>query len=262
MKVLFLGDIVAKLGRQTVEKILPDLKRREKIDLCFANGENLAGGRGVTEGTLDEMMTAGIDYFTSGNHVFYQNDFERILSEESFRILRPANYLSNVPGRGYTKINFKKFTILLINLSGTSFMKGPLTDPFKTADEILEKFKDEKSRLVTIVDFHAETTSEKQALGFYLDGRVEAVLGTHTHVGTIDLNLLPKKTLFVSDIGMIGSKDSVLGVEKDIIINQQMFPYPQRFIWEEKGQAVFNSVLFEVGTNGGVKKSKRIDLLI
>lgn len=260
MKVLFIGDIVAKPGRELVKKLLPNLRKSKKIDFVIANVENLAHGRGVTPETLDEMLQSGVDFFTSGNHVFHQKDFARILSDESFRILRPANYPSDIPGKGFAKIDLSGFTLLLVNLSGATFIKGPVSDPFRKADEILSQYQAEKN-LITIIDFHAEITSEKKALGFYLDGRVAAVLGTHTHVGTVDVGLLPKGTAYVSDVGMTGSFDSVLGVAKEIIVENQMYPYPQRFEWEKEGRKIFNSVVLDFDKNGKAKKIKRLDIL-
>lgn len=257
MRILFLGDIVGKLGRQTASKILPSLKEEVGPDLIFANAENLAGGRGVTVDTLDEMLSLGIDYFTSGNHIFYQDGFAEILNDESMRILRPANYPSDVPGRGFIRLETKTGeTVLLVNLSGISLIKGPLSDPFRTMDAILEQEK--AAGTICVVDFHAELTSEKQALGFYLDGRAAAVVGTHTHVGTVDCRILPKGTAFVSDIGLVGSLDSVLGVEKEVIIDNLKYPYPRKFRWVERGPAVFNAVSIEV-VAGQAKDIQRVD---
>lgn len=260
MKILFIGDIVAKPGRELVKKLLPDLRQKEKIDFVIANAENIAHGRGVTAETLDEILQSGVDFFTSGNHVFHQKDFAKILSDESFRILRPANYPNDIPGKGFAKIDLADFTLLLINLSGSVFIKGPVFDPFRKADEILAQYQTEKN-LITIIDFHAEITSEKKALGFYLDSRVSAVLGTHTHVGTVDATVLPKGTAYVTDVGMTGSFDSVLGVAKEIIIENQMYPYPQRFDWEKEGRKIFNSVMLDFDKNGKAKKIKRLDIL-
>lgn len=260
MKILFIGDIVAKPGRQLVQKLLPGIRKKERIDFALANAENLAHGRGVTKETLDEMLGSGVDYFTSGNHVFHQENFAEILNDESFRILRPANYPSDLPGRGFTKLDLNGINLLLVNLSGNTLIKGPLSDPFRKADEILDQFLTEK-QLVTIIDFHAELTSEKRAFGFYLDGRVSAVLGTHTHVGTIDSQILPQNTAYITDVGMTGSYDSVLGVEKEIIIENQMNPFPQRFEWEKEGRKIFNSVVLDFDKNGRAKKIKRLDIL-
>lgn len=265
MKILFLGDIVGRVGREAVKKILPELREKHKVDFVFANAENLAGGRGVTADTIDEMLSFGIDYFTSGNHVFFRDNFAEVLSDESMRLLRPANYPDDIPGRGFVEINSK---LLLINLIGTTFMEGPALCPFRTVDKILEQsaisnhppMADQQSAI--IVDFHAEATSERQAMGYYLDGRVSAILGTHTHVPSADAKILPQGTGFVTDVGMVGARYSVLGVTLEKIIEKQKFPYPVRFEWVKKGPAVFNSVLIILDREGKTKDIKRLDFEI
>lgn len=291
MNILFLGDVVSRLGRQAVKEVLPDLKIKRGIDLVFANVENLAGGRGATPDTLDEMLGSGVDYFTSGNHIFWQENFEEILKDESFRLLRPANYPKDIPGRGWTEIKLEvhpkvehsslqsspdselnsgseqdsEFKVVLINLIGKSYMKGPILDPFRTIDSILEKVlttTDNAQPVVTVVDFHAESTSEKRVLGFYLDGQVSAVVGTHTHVPTADASLLPLGTAYVTDVGMVGSLNSVLGVKPKIIVDFLKYPYPKRFEWVKKGPTIFNSVLISVDNRGKTKSCLRLDFQI
>jgi len=243
MKILIIGDIVGGPGRDAVAKVLPDILRSDTIDFVIANAENIAHGRGVTESTLKQMQDAGVDYFTSGDHLFWQKGSLDII--ESLPVIRPANYPKAVPGEGYKIFDLgKKGKILLINLMGRTFLNERLDDPFSVADMILEKYKDEKS-LLTLVDFHAEATSEKYALGFYLDGRVTSVTGTHTHVPTCDNRALPKGTLFVADVGMSGNVDSVLGVKKEIIIDMYTTALNQKFEWEESGRKAFNSVLID-----------------
>jgi 2',3'-cyclic-nucleotide 2'-phosphodiesterase len=247
MKILFIGDIVAKPGRDAVNKILPKLRQEKEIDFVIANAENLAHGRGATEETIREMQDAGIDYFTGGDHLFWQRGFEDVV--DSFPVVRPANYPEPYAGNGEALITLKNGKkILLINLIGrTSFssLNNLLEDPFRQADYILEKYKDEKD-LITIVDFHAEATSEKAALGFYLDGRITALVGTHTHVPTCDARVLPLGTMFITDVGMTGNIDSVLGVKKEIIINLFLTAKNQRFEWENAGKTAFRSVLLDV----------------
>lgn len=259
MKILFLGDIVGRLGRQIVTKTLPDLIKKHKIDFVFANGENLAGGRGATPETLDEMLEVGIDYFTSGNHIFYQDDFEKTLVDESFRILRPANYPSDIPGRGLATLKKEDREITLISLIGQT-LPGPSQDPFRVATSLLtEPSHSKENPKIIIIDFHAELTSEKRALGFFLDSKVAALLGTHTHVPTADAQILPGGTAYVTDVGMCGSLNSVLGVEPEIIINKQMYPYPARFEWVRKGPAVFNSILLKINNRAQAEAIQRID---
>lgn len=255
MNILFLGDIVGSLGRQTVAQLLPKLKQQLDLNLVLANAENLAGGRGVTADTIDELLQIGVDYLTSGNHVFQLNDTEKILAEESMRILRPANYPEDIPGRGWVEL--EEANLILINLIGRTFMSSPASDPFRKADQILDQLKDTSKPIV--VDFHAEATSEKQALGFYLDGRVSAVIGTHTHVPSADARILPRGTGFVTDAGMVGAKNSVLGVAPETIIAKLKFPQPQRFKWVKKGPAVLQSILVNFDEKGQTTKISRQD---
>ena len=246
MKILFIGDIVAKPGREAVKKILPKIKSEKKPDFVIANAENLAHGRGATEETIREMQEAGIDYFTGGDHLFWQRGFEDVV--DNLPVVRPANYPDPYPGVGEALIPLKDGTkILLINLLGrTSFssLTTLVEDPFRTADAILEKYQDEKPDEI-IIDFHAEATSEKSALGFYLDGKVTAVVGTHTHAPTCDTRVLPLGTMFVTDVGMTGNIDSVLGVKKEIIINLFLTAQKQRFEWENAGKTAFRGVLLD-----------------
>jgi 2',3'-cyclic-nucleotide 2'-phosphodiesterase len=257
MKILFIGEIVAEAGRKAVKKFLPEIKKEYGVDLVLANAENLAGGRGVTEETLAEMQSVGIDYFTSGDHTFWQKGTEDIIDE--LPVLIPANYPEGTPGKGYEILDTgKNGKILLMNLMGRTSFGGTfsyLDDPFKKADEILEKYKDEKFT-ATIIDFHAEASSEKVAFGFYLDGRVTAIVGSHTHVPTCDNRALPKGTLYVSDMGMTGSIDSVLGVETEIIINVYKTARQQRFEWETAGAKAFRSVLLDTENKSIIRVDK------
>ncbi len=243
MKILFIGDIVASPGRTMVKELLPDLIKKHKVDLTLANAENLAHGRGATRGTIEEMMSVGVDYFTSGDHIFWQKGFEDDI--EDLPVIRPANFPPGHPGEGHAVIDVGKHgKVLLINLLGRVFLNERVDDPFRTADEILLQYKHEDITF-SLVDFHAEASSEKYALGFYLDGRVGAVVGTHTHVPTCDGMVLPKKTLFLSDIGMTGVVDSVLGVEKEIIIKYYLSGQNQKFEWENAGRKAFRGVLLD-----------------
>jgi metallophosphoesterase (TIGR00282 family) len=254
MRILFIGDIVAKPGRNTVKKALPQLKREHKVDFVIANAENLAHGRGATAETIKEMLGYGVDYFTGGDHLMWYTDFEDAI--EKLPVVRPANYPEPYPGQGYALIQHKNGKkMLIINLLGrTSFggTPGYLDDPFRKADEILDKFKGEDIDY-KLIDFHAEATSEKSAFAFYMDGKVDAVVGTHTHVPTCDNRTLPKGTLFVSDIGMTGNIDSVLGVQKEIIMDLFLTARNQKFEWEESGKNAFRSVLLNL-TEGTISR--------
>ncbi len=259
MNILFIGDIVSRLGREITASLLPKIKKDANISLVIANGENLAGGRGATKDTLEEMQKAGIDYFTSGNHIFWQKDFENEIAQ--LPILRPANYPDDIAGQGYTIIDSgKEGSVLLINLLGKTNMGGAASAncPFRTVDKILNKVENKEIKAV-IIDFHAESTSEKQALGYYLDGRISALVGTHTHVPTADPRLLPKGTAYITDAGMTGPRNSVLGVEPEIITKKLTTPYPQRFEWVKTGQAIFNSVIIETESKFKAKSIKRND---
>jgi len=243
MRILYIGDIVARPGREMVQAQLPQIIKKEKIDLVLANAENMAHGRGATKETVEEMMNAGINYFTSGDHIFWQKGFEDEI--DHLPVIRPANFPPGHAGEGHALIDLGKHgKVLLINLLGRVFLNERVDDPFRAADEILEKYQDQDIAF-TLVDFHAEASSEKYALGFYLDGRVDAVVGTHTHVPTCDNMVLPKGTLFVSDIGMTGIVDSVLGVEKDIIIKFYLSGLNQKFEWENAGRKAFRGVLLD-----------------
>lgn len=221
MNVVFIGDVVGEAGRRALSSELPKIKYDYKADLVIVNGENSADGNGIDKNSADDIFSAGADVITTGNHCFRQ----RSVNEEFERretLLRPANLGGDVPGRGVCEFDFGSCSAAVVNLIGTAFMQ-PADNPFKCADEILSKLK---SKLV-IVDFHAEATSEKRAMGHYLAGRVSAVFGTHTHVQTADEEII-NGTGYITDAGMTGAHDSVLGVRKDVIINKFLTYYPAR----------------------------------
>jgi len=254
MKLLFIGDIVGRCGRAKVKEILPRLKKDLMIDVVVACADNLAHGRGATKETIHEMMNIGVDFFTGGDHIFHNPEFAD--SIEDLPIVRPANFPGETPGYGYKVFDVgKQGHLLLINLQGKTSFGGlgyQLENPFVVVDNILSGFPKEEN-LFSVVDFHADATSEKNALAFYLDGRVNAVLGTHTHIPTCDTRVLPKGTMFVTDVGMTGSIDSVLGVKADIIINSFLTALPQKFEWENTGTTAFRSVLLDLAS-GTIKR--------
>jgi len=258
MKILFIGDIVAKAGRSAVKEILPDLIKKEKIDLVIANIENLAHGKGATETTVEEIREAGVDIMTSGNHIWFREEFIDVLNNDP-RVLRPANYPADTPGFGFTYANAARQKVLIINLMGRQWMNEPTEEPYRTIDAILMDQVEKEKPDAILVDFHAEATSEKGAMGYFLDGRVTAVLGTHTHIPSADAQILPKGTAFVTDVGMTGAFHSVLGVDPPIIIKRQKDPYPIRFDWVETGPSVFRSVLIETKKDKTAKSIVRID---
>ncbi|MCL5003748.1 MAG: YmdB family metallophosphoesterase [Patescibacteria group bacterium] len=261
VRVLFIGDIVGRLGRATIKEILPSLKKRRKIDLCIANGENLAGGRGLTKETVEEVISYGVDLFTGGDHTFWRKDFVNHITD--LPVLRCANLLSEYPGYGFIRKTVGKRSFLVISLLGTAstFIKEKAKNPFVFMEGFLKELADNKTSV--LVDFHAEATSEKVALGWFLDGRVAALVGTHTHVPTTDVRILPKGTAFVTDLGMTGSSEGVLGVKREIILERFLGDSRRNFEWVEKGRSVFNSVLVEVDEKTGKSRSiERVDRTI
>ena len=226
MRILFVGDVVGQPGRRFLGLALRRLDRRFCPDLVVVNGENSAGGLGITPGTAEEIFAAGADVITTGNHVWDRREIEPYL-EEHDRLLRPANYPAPSPGGGVCILEARDGTpVAVMNLVGRVFM-ADTDDPFRTADAILAEI--EGRAQVVLVDFHAEATSEKIGLGWYLDGRVTAVVGTHTHVATADARVLPQGTAFITDVGMTGPHDSVLGVEKSAVLQRFLTQRRTRF---------------------------------
>lgn len=248
MLVLAIGDIIGKPGRDAINQLLPDLRREYGVNMVIANAENLAGGLGVTPATADEMYQAGVDVLTSGNHVWAKNEIIPYLDGEA-PIIRPLNYPPGVPGRGY--VAFRQTTV--VNLIGRTFI-GEFDCPFRAMDALLSGFEGPP---VIIVDFHAEATSEKVAMGRYLDGRVSAVLGTHTHVGTTDARVLPGGTAYVTDIGMTGPIDSVIGDDTDNVLQRFLTSLPHRMV-VGKGKAMLNGILVEINREGRAVSIERI----
>jgi metallophosphoesterase (TIGR00282 family) len=217
LTVLFFGDIVGRLGRQAMNRVVREWKDKHSADFVFANGENMAHGKGVTPTTIAEVLAAGVDYITTGDHCFDQGSSVQDCYEKDLPILRPANYAPGAPGKGYVIIPSPKGDVLLINLIGRSFMSRNYECPFRAADAILAGFTDKKFSAI-IIDIHAETTAEKIALRHYLDGRISALVGTHTHVPTADESISPKGTGYITDLGMNGDADGVIGVTAAPII--------------------------------------------
>jgi len=251
LKILFIGDIVGKPGRRAVAHFIPEIRKEEGIDFVIANGENLASGKGMTFEKYDEVIKSGVDYFTSGNHIWNNADFITCLNDQKIKVLRPANYPQSSPGRGVTTFKVKGADLTLINLQGRVFMRDDIESPFIIGKDIVEDHQNS----IIIVDFHAEATSEKMALGYYLDGYISAMLGTHTHVQTADEKILPKGTAFISDVGMCGPENSVLGVKKEIIIEKFLTQLPQSHKIAS-GDSIFNAVVVEI--NIKTKRAEKI----
>jgi hypothetical protein len=242
MKILAIGDIVGRPGRQIVHKLLGGLRKQHGIDLVIANGENAAGGFGLSVSTAHELLDDRVDVITSGNHIWAQKDIFPYLDSD-MPILRPLNFPPGVPGRGYLRTS----QALVVNLIGRTFM-GDVDCPFRAMDKLLGEL--EPLPRVIVVDFHAEATSEKVAMGRYLDGRVSAVLGTHTHVGTIDTQVLPGGTAYVTDIGMTGPSDSVIGDDVESVIRRFLTAMPHH-LSVGKGKPVLNAILVTLDEKNG-----------
>ena len=226
MNIFFIGDIVGAPGRRAVEELLPRVVDHYFIDLVVANGENASGGIGITPQVADQLLSQGIDLLTSGNHIWKYKEILPYL-EETDRLLRPANYPPETPGRGFAIVETAAGErAAVLNLEGRVFM-NPLECPFRTAEQVLASLPKEVK--VILVDMHAEATSEKQAMGWFLDGRVSAVVGTHTHVQTADERVLPGGTGYITDVGMTGPVDSVIGMKKEIILERFLSQRPQPF---------------------------------
>jgi hypothetical protein len=241
VRLLFLGDIIGRPGRQAMRRLLPGLVKRYDPTLIIANGENAAGGVGLTEKVAQELFEY-LDVITSGNHIWDKKEILPHLDKNT-RILRPANYPPGSPGQGTAVVEDKAgFSVAVLNLQGRVFME-PIDCPFRQADEEIVRLREKTP--VIIVDFHAEATSEKQAMGWYLDGRVSAVLGTHTHVPTADGRVLPQGTAFVTDVGMVGGLDSVIGVRREQALQRFISGRPQRFE-PAKGRLVMMAAYVEI----------------
>ena len=245
MRIMLVGDVVGRAGRRAFRAITPRLRAERGIDVVIVNGENAAGGKGFTRKALDELYAGGADIVTSGNHVWDKKDVFAFIEEEPF-LVRPANYPEGTPGKGYCIFPFKAANIAVLNLSGRSFMPA-LDCPFQKADEILAGIEGQAE--IIVLDFHAETTSEKLAMGHYLDGRADIVVGTHTHVQTADERILSGGTAYITDLGMVGSHDSILGVRKDIVIQKFRTGMPVRFEMAE-GAAEYAAVIVDIAADG------------
>lgn len=247
-----IGDVVGKLGRRTVTTVLPGIRSDHALDLVVANGENAAGGRGLTARTAEELFQAGVNVITSGNHVWENREVYPLLEGDA-PIVRPLNYPEGTPGRGFLRHD----GVTVINLMGRTFMNLQLDCPFRGADRVLAEAGDGR---VILVDMHAEATSEKIAMGYYLDGRVSVVVGTHTHIPTSDTRVLPKGTAYVTDLGMVGALHSVLGMEIEPVLQRFLTQLPNRFGPVDSGPAVFNSVLIRIDDETGRAQSiERLD---
>jgi metallophosphoesterase (TIGR00282 family) len=240
MRFLVIGDVIGKTGRRAVKEVLPSLKEKLNVDFVILNGENLAHGNGITKPTFDEMILAGVDVITSGNHTFDKKEVFDIIDDE--RILRPANLPPLAKGKGYNIYKKNGKNVAVVNLMGRVFMGIPLDCPFRVFDEIYRQIENKSDYI--IVDFHGEATSEKQAFGYYVDGKATLVFGTHTNVQTSDERFLPKKTAYISDVGLTGPYDSVIGVKSQQIIEKFITGMPVKYEPEE-GRYIFQALFLD-----------------
>ncbi|MDD5749813.1 MAG: TIGR00282 family metallophosphoesterase [Patescibacteria group bacterium] len=254
IKIIFLGDISGYLGREGVKAIVPIWQKKYQPDLFIANIENLAHNKGVTPKTLKEIYDTGVRLYSGGNHIWKKYDISQLAKESDYQIACPANDSRTPKKYRYQTTEVKGAKIALVSLNGRTFMNDDgLANPFFTIEKILSELPPDA---ITIVDIHAEATSEKRALGFYLDGRVAAVLGTHTHVPTADAQILAKGTAYLTDIGMIGAHDSILGIKKEIIIEKFLTENKILHDLPKSGQIEINAVLLEIDKLS--KKAKKI----
>lgn len=244
-RILFVADVVGHPGRDAVKALLPVVKKEVRPHLTIVNGENAAGGFGLTAKIVAELRGSGADVITTGNHVFAQKEFVGELPGLE-RVLRPANYPAPAPGQGWWVMDAGGRKVLVMNLIGRIFL-DPVDDPFRAADSILAAHPDIP---IVFCDMHAEATSEKTAMGWYLDGRVSAVVGTHTHIPTADAHVLPGGTAYVTDVGMVGPRDGCIGMDKDVVLQRFLTGVPNRFV-VASGPVTFNSVLVTINASTG-----------
>jgi hypothetical protein len=255
IRILFIGDIVGASGRRAVKTVLPELKRKYAPDFIVANGENAAGGRGITAQIAKELYDQGVHGITMGNHTWDNKEIFNFIDEEE-RMVRPANYPPGTPGKGAAVLrNAAGKELAIVNLMGRTILP-PLDCPFQAADAIVDKLK--KKVNFVLVDFHAEATSEKIAMGWHLDGRASAVVGTHTHVQTHDERVLPQGTAYVTDVGMTGARDGVLGMEREAVLQRFRTQLPVRFTADE-GKWQLHAVVIDLDDGTGL--ARRIELV-
>lgn len=252
MNILAVGDVVGECGTEFLLKTLPKLKKEYSIDFCVVNGENSAIGNGITKNSAQLVFSSGADVITTGNHVFRKKEIYDYLDEEEF-ILRPANMHWHDYGKGYVRVDTGRFTVTVINLMGKAFFEN-IDDPFEEIDKILSEVGGDKN---IIVDLHAEATGEKRALGFYLDGKISAIFGTHTHVQTSDETILPKGTGYITDLGMTGAEESCLGVKSECVIEKLRTGDNVKFE-QAYGKAILGGCVFTLDGSGRCTAVKRI----
>lgn len=255
MRLLFIGDIVGRPGREMLEKWLPRLKQQYQPNLTIVNGENSSGGKGISKKVVKFLFELGVNGITLGNHTWDNKEIFEFIEDET-KVIRPANFPEGTPGRGYTYIRYNDIEIGLVNLMGRTFLP-PIDCPFRSADRIIEEMR--KRTKIIFVDFHTEATSENLAMGWYLDGKVSAVVGTHTHVQTADERILPNGTAYITDVGMTGPMDGILGVDREAVIKKFITQLPVRFEVAGGDHMQLNAALIDVNkATGKAEKIQRI----
>lgn len=248
LRILFIGDIVGEIGRKTFLKFYPVIKQDYSPHIVVVNGENSAAGKGITPEIYKWFLTNGVNAVTLGNHTWAQKKIFDFIDEAKY-LVRPANFSSYAPGQGVCFVRFNDLELAVVSLQGRVFM-GEVDDPFATAEHLIPEIR--KRTPFIVVDFHAEATSEKQSLGLFLDGQVSAFLGTHTHVQTTDSRILPKRTAYITDVGMTGAYDGVIGVEKEAVIQRFRTQMPNRFVVPKQGRTILNGVIVDINENTGL----------
>lgn len=252
MRILFVGDVFSKLGRKALEVNIKRIKENDKINFIVVNGENISHGKGMNEGHYYYLLSLGVNVVTLGNHSFQQKSLYNIIDDAKC-LVRPYNYIEEQKGVGYLTINYNGTKITVIQMLGTVFMAEVAENPFIKTKELLEKLDSD----IYIIDFHAESTSEKIAFGYAFDGKVQAIIGTHTHVQTSDERILPNGTAYITDVGMTGPLEGVIGVKKEIIVNRYIDDIRSRFEPEDNGLYQFNAVIIDIDEK--THKATKID---
>ena len=247
MRILMIGDVVGVPGCAFLRRHLPALKKIKGVDLCIANGENSAAGNGITPASAQHLFDSGVDFITTGNHVFARCEVYNFLDERN-DVIRPANYCADNPGKGFAVIDMGRAQVAVLNLSGNAFLGDSYENVFQCAQRMLAQMQPYR---IVVVDLHAESTGEKRAVGFFLDGKVSVVAGTHTHVQTSDDQVLPGGTGYITDLGMVGPKQSVLGVKPEIIISRMRTGMPARFDVPDTDDCILNGCIFDVDERTG-----------
>ncbi|MBU5595055.1 TIGR00282 family metallophosphoesterase [Amphibacillus sp. MSJ-3] len=256
MRILFIGDIVGSMGREQLQTYLPKLKQKYQPQLTIVNGENAAAGKGITEKIYKQLLDYGADFLTMGNHTFDKKEIFDFI-DDAKKMIRPANFPTGTPGKGIDYVNVNGVEIAIINLQGRTFLPA-IDDPFQVADQLIEEAS--KRTKVIFVDFHAEASSEKLALAWYLDGRISALVGTHTHVQTADNRILDQGTAYITDVGMTGPYDGIIGTDREAVIKRFLTQLPVRFEPIKKGKAQLSGVIIDIDQKTG--KAEQINRIL